>query len=249
MSLRIRQIVLAAKNLDSTVEQLCDVLGAKICYRDPAVAKFGLHNALLLIGDQFLEVVSPTSDNTAAGRHIERHGDSAYMLILQSDNLEQDRLRLAQEKVRIVYETERPGIRALHLHPKDVGAAIVSLDEAEPPEAWPWAGEEWQNMLSHEQGRGVSHVTVTARDAKAMAERWSRVLGTKAPQQGAEDFVIPIDGGELRFKTGSREVITEFGIVLPNADALLDKARARALTVLDTRVRICGTDFHLHQGR
>src|SRR5712671_1085751 len=155
MSLRIRQIVFAARDLATTVKQFERVLGVQVAYRDPQVAEFGLENALLPIGDQFLEVVAPTRSNTAAGRHLERHGDSAYMLILQTDDLTRDRARLERLKVRTVWDASYPDIRAVHLHPKDIGAAIVSLDQPTPPESWRWAGPDWQRYVGTQGARRI----------------------------------------------------------------------------------------------
>mgnify|MGYP000217330306 CR=1 FL=1 len=58
--LRLRQICLAAPKLERLVEDLQDILGIKVCYRDPNVAKYGLQNALFMVGTNFLEIVSPT---------------------------------------------------------------------------------------------------------------------------------------------------------------------------------------------
>ena len=55
---RLRQIALVAQDLDPTVALLCEALGAEVVERDDGVASFGLHNALIQIGDTFLEVVS-----------------------------------------------------------------------------------------------------------------------------------------------------------------------------------------------
>ena len=55
---RLRQIALVAEDLDPTVALLCEALGAEVVERDDGVASFGLHNALIQIGDTFLEVVS-----------------------------------------------------------------------------------------------------------------------------------------------------------------------------------------------
>jgi hypothetical protein len=143
MSLRIRQIVLAARDLAATVAQFQDLLGIRVCYRDPEVEKFGLENALMAIGDQFLEVVSPIRADTAVGRHLDRHGDSGYMLILQTDDLARAQARLDQLSVRIVWRAAHPDIKAVHLHPKDIGAALISIDEATPPESWRW----WAQVL------------------------------------------------------------------------------------------------------
>ena len=46
MWLRLRQIALVANKLEPVIDDLCDVLGIEVCYRDPGVATYGLENAL-----------------------------------------------------------------------------------------------------------------------------------------------------------------------------------------------------------
>ena len=65
MWLRLRQIAGVAEKLQPVEEELVDILGIKVCYRDPGVGYFGLENALFPIGDQLLEVVAPVKENTA----------------------------------------------------------------------------------------------------------------------------------------------------------------------------------------
>jgi hypothetical protein len=226
MTLRIRQIVFAARDLAATVSELEGSLGLSVAYRDPQVAEFGLENAMLPIGDQFLEVVSPTRDGTAAGRHLARHGDSAYMLILQTDDLERDRTRLDQLGVRLVWQANFPDMRALHLHPKDVGAAIVSLDQASPPESWRWAGPHWKPAAEQHGRNEICEAIIGALDPDAMARRWSRVLGTDAPV----DNRIALDRGALSFAKAAADVIIGYRISL--------QAEPRSVTV-------CGTEFQL----
>ena len=66
--LRLRQICLVAPDLTKPVAQLESVLGLKTCFHDPGVEKYGLNNALLPIGNNFLEVVAPFREGTAAER-------------------------------------------------------------------------------------------------------------------------------------------------------------------------------------
>jgi len=228
MSLRIRQIVLAARDLASATEQVQDDLGLQVVYRDPEVAKFGLENVLMAIGDQFLEIVSPTRANTAAGRHLDRHGDSAYMLILQTDDLARERARITQLGVRIIWESEYADMRAIHLHPKDIGAAIVSLDEATPPESWRWAGPQWQ--ARHSSAEQIVDATIATEDPAALAQRWSTVLGLGPARVTDGVHRLEIDDGALNFITSpdSTERIVEFG--------LRDSRSA-------LRTTICGTRF------
>ena len=82
--MRLRQIALAAGDLDAVTSVLCDVLGIGAPFHDPGVGVFGLENAVFAIGDTFLEVVSPVRDDATAKRWIaKRGGDAGYMVIVQ----------------------------------------------------------------------------------------------------------------------------------------------------------------------
>ena len=74
MRLRLRQIALVAEKLEPALDDLRSVLGLEVCYRDPGVERFGLENALLPVGNQFLEVVAPIRPDAAGGRDRERRG-------------------------------------------------------------------------------------------------------------------------------------------------------------------------------
>src|SRR5512145_1003705 len=107
--MRLRQIALVARELDSTVEVLCDVLGIEVAFHDPGVEVFGLRNAVMPLGDTFLEVVSPDRPGTSAGRLLERRGgDGGYMVIVQSQAKAADRARVGSLGVRIVWEADLP---------------------------------------------------------------------------------------------------------------------------------------------
>src|SRR5215813_2780688 len=93
--------------------------------------------------------------DTAGGRHHDRHGDSSYMIILQTDDLERYRARVDRLGARVVWEASYPDVRAMHLHPKDIGAAIVSLDQPSPPESWRWAGPRWKDFVSKKARQGL----------------------------------------------------------------------------------------------
>lgn len=245
MSLRIRQIVVAARDLEATVSDLTRVLGVRVCYRDPGVAEFGLANALMRIGDQFLEVVSPTQSGTAAGRHLERHGDSGYMLLVQTDDFDGDRARLEGLGVRTVWESGRADIKAVHLHPKDIGAAIVSIDQPRVAEDWPWAGSHWRDCVAEEGARKVLAVTVGARDPEARAVRWAEVLGTCSPSKRGNAFHIELFEGELIFEPAAADKLDGFAIAMDDPESALAAAREAGLQVEGRTVTISGARFHL----
>ena len=82
--MKLRQCVFVCKDLESSREELCDILGIEVAYRDPGVAKWGLVNVVCPTGHDFLEIVTPSQPGTSAGRYIDRRkGDGGYMVIIQ----------------------------------------------------------------------------------------------------------------------------------------------------------------------
>src|SRR5271167_3612431 len=123
MSIRLRQICLVAEKLAPVLEDFKAVLGLEVCFKDPEVAVFGLENSLMPIGSNFLEVVAPVRENTAAGRYLKRrNGDGGYMVICQCDTHETQlarKARAAALNVRIAWEHEGKSFHGLQLHPAD----------------------------------------------------------------------------------------------------------------------------------
>ena len=180
--MRLRQIALVTPELRAVEHEICDKLGLEVCYRDPGLSHFGLRHGLYAIGDQILEVVAPKQPGTTAERFLERRGgEGGYMVLLQTENIEQHKSRLTEIDIRIVHDGEiaekDASIRGIHLHPKDVGGAILSLDEAHPPESWLWAGQDWLYHSLNGVVTGINAIDIQAKDPDSMAERWSNAIG------------------------------------------------------------------------
>jgi hypothetical protein len=243
----IRQVALVARELEPVVAELCDVLGIEVGFRDPGVAEFGLHNAVMPVGTTFLEVVSPVRADTTAGRFLERRGgNGGYMAIFQTADLAADRERLAALGVRIVWEATLDDIATVHLHPRDIGGAIVSLDQPRPPTSWRWGGRGWEVKARIGRVRAITSVTLSATDPARLAARWSEVLGLWAPRREKGGFRLPLDPGSVRFVSGDTEGITAVGLAASDGDAVLAAARARDLRTDGRSVAIGGVRFDLH---
>jgi hypothetical protein len=172
---RLRQAVVAAEDLEPTVERLQDELGLGEPYNDPAVGFFGLRNAVFALADTFLEVVSPVQPDTAAGRLMQRRGgDCGYMLMFQVADLPAARERVKAGNVREVLEIDREDISEVHLHPRDMRAAIVSLSQPKPAASWPWGGDGWDQRAAPAR---VAGATLTVTEPDDVAQRWRGVIG------------------------------------------------------------------------
>ncbi|HVS28148.1 MAG TPA: VOC family protein [Solirubrobacteraceae bacterium] len=182
MGVRLRQAVLAARELEPVAGRLRSELGLGEPFSDPGVAYFGLRNAVFALGDTFLEVVSPVKEETSVGRLLDRRGgDCGYMLMFALDDFDAARGRVREAGVREVFEVTLDDIAEVHLHPADMNGAIVSLSKPQPPASWRWGGPDWERRSV--PGR-VTGATVAVSDPRAVAERWSGVLGAPAADTG-----------------------------------------------------------------
>jgi hypothetical protein len=247
--MRIRQIALVAADLEPVVSELCEVLDLEVGFNDPGVATFGLHNALMPIGDTFLEVVSPEKDGTTAGRLLERRdGDGGYMVILQTEDLQGTRKRLDDLGVRVVWEIELEDIATVHLHPKDVPGAILSLDQPDPPESWRWGGPDWQSHRRTGTSTTICGASVQTSDPSATAARWSEIIGRPVIDPGDGRFEIPLEDGTLRFvaaEDGRGDGVAGFDVAVRDSSKVIEAARARGLETGDDHVMVGGVRIGL----
>ncbi len=242
--MRLRQVALVARDLEPSVEELCDVLGIDVAYNDPNMVVFGLVNAVMPIGNTFLEVVSPAQEGTTAGRYLERRGgDGGYMLVLQTRDLALERERIEKLGVRVVWEFDLGRAKVIHLHPRDVGSSLVSFDQMSEWDDWEWAGPDWPSKVRRDSTTAIVAAELQSEDPERSAERWSEVLGI--PRRGLE---IPLDEGTLRFveaADGRGEGLGGIDVAATAAPAVLERARERGLPIEGDCIALCGVRVRL----
>ena len=191
-----------ARDCGQVADELARAFGWAQPFSDPGVGQFGLSNAVFAVGDTFIEVVAPVQPGTTAGRYLDRRGgDGGYMAIFQVPDLAAARRRVADLGVRVVWTADLPDVAGTHLHPKDVPGAIVSLDWADPPESWRWAGPAWTGHAPDHSPGGVTGLTVDVADPVAAAQSWAAVLGVGFGRDGATAVVELAAAGQLlRFR-------------------------------------------------
>lgn len=233
--LRLRQIAMVAPDLAVVEAEVGRIVVADVCYRDPGVGKYGLHNALWALGGTFLEALAPLQPDTTAGRYMARRGGATgYMVILDTDDLVAVRARLAALRVRIVEDLtvgdDALHATALHLHPRDTGGCLLSIDSHGPDSAmlgsYMWAGSNWHRNASAELA--ITGAVMTCDDPAATAARWSAILDQPAQPFGA-GWRITLDNAALDFTA----------VTSPSGEGLA----AIRVAGLTTPARTCGLDF------
>jgi hypothetical protein len=193
-TIRLRQAVVAAVDRDAVVATWAKELSIGAPFHDPGVGAFGLGNSVVPVGDAFLEVVSPleAGGGSAAERFMARKGgDCGYMAIFQVGDMDETRDHLRDVGLRTVFETDLDDIRCTHVHPADMGAAIVSFDQAIPEPSWRWAGPDWTDEVRTDVVTGLAGIVLADAEPAGLLGRWGEALSVRP------------DDGVLRFEDGS----------------------------------------------
>lgn len=249
--MRLRQIALVGHDLEAAAADIVAVLGLGGTYADPGVGKFGLMNAVWPVGDTFLEVVTPKAPGTTAGRLLEkRGGNGGYMVLVQVDDIAVARNHIEAAGARVIEEVDMPGTVSMsHIHPKDIGGAILSVDQMFPPESWEWGGPDWRTNAKTETSVSIVGGELQGDDPADMAARWAKVLGRDAVAMGG-GWRIAFEGGELRFvsaKDGRGEGLGAFDVAVRDPTSVRARADGRGLIDANGDVTLCGTRVRLIQ--
>jgi hypothetical protein len=249
--MKLRQCVFVAKDLESSRQELCDVLGIEVAYRDPSVAKWGLANVVCPTGHDFLEIVSPTQSGTSAGRYIERRkGDGGYMVILQVADAVAERQRVTGLGIRAVEQKDLAHYKYTHFHPADTAGVLLSLDQTIPPAGtdpalwWPPAEKDWLKHARSDVTNGLAGVEIQCADPDKAAALWSRILNR--PVEG--DIIRLDDDGEIRFVPVADDRgpgVSAYDVRVVDRDRVIAAAKKRHKQHGVGQVEICGCRINL----
>jgi hypothetical protein len=257
MWIRLRQIAVVASDLHRTGLDIGTVLGVEACFTDPGVKQFGLKNTLWPVGTQFLEVVTPIAENTAAGRYANRrNGDTGYMVITQVDDAPHRRARAAELGIRIAFDMAHPetGHDGLQLHPADTGGTFFEMDQMtdeggdEPGGPWVPAGKNWEPYVRTDLVGGISAAELQSPDPERLAARWAEIADLALGRDAAGHPTIGLDNAELRFveeSDGRGEGLGGIDVITNDRDGVLAGARARGCYVSDDEVAVAGLRVYL----
>jgi hypothetical protein len=256
MSMHLRQICLVANKLAPVIDDFKGVFGLEVCFIDKGVAVFGLENSLMPVGSNFIEVVAPIKENTAAGRYLKRrNGDGGYMVICQCDSHEAQlarKTRASALNIRFALEHESKSFHNIQLHPADTGGAFFEIDwdaKGELDGNWePAGGNGWPSARRAEVIKAYAAVELQSADPRGLAERWSSIAETPLRKDSRGRFEIPLGNASVRFVEGTDgrgEGLSGIDVVVADRKRLLEAAERRGLQVADDQVTICGTRFYL----
>ena len=204
--MRLRQIAIASYNLNEAERIINKELKIRTAYRDEEVEKYGLNNIVCPLGGEFLEVVSPYTTDTTAGRFIDKKkGPAGYMTIFQCEDSLERRKFIESKGIRVLNAFENIGnFINNQFHPKDLPGALVEIDSVtntnykEKYADWPPAGSGWREQINEEYVQGIVGIKIAAENPDKLSKLWSEVLDSKLIVENNYPCVV-IENAKITF--------------------------------------------------
>ena len=245
---RIRQLVLVAEDLEQTRSKIQELLGIEESFRDPPDGGLGVVNVVMPVGDTFLEVISPMRPDATSRRYLDSVGSGGgYMVIVQYPDFDLARARAEAAGARWVWKIDHDDQHQWHIHPKDIGAAIVAIDWSDPPERWRWAGDDWQEHVNTEVVDLLPGAEISARDPQALAARWREMLGGQLKNTPSGGARLVLGQSTIRFEEWDRDHDRMTGIDIRVADRVELERRAKraGVTIENDAFELGGVSFYI----
>ena len=232
--MRLRQIAIASYNLNQCERIINKELNINTAHRDEEVEQYGLNNIVCPIGGEFLEVVSPFTTNTTAGRFIEKKGGAAgYMTIFQCEDSLERRKFIESKGIRHLNSFDNGKYSDFIInqyHPKDLPGALVEIDSVkntnykEKYADWPPAGKNWRQQINEEYVEGIVGATIAADKPIELAELWSEVLDSELIIKKDIPYII-IENANIKFVQSKNDYTDLVGIEIKATQKRLSMGR------------------------
>jgi methylmalonyl-CoA/ethylmalonyl-CoA epimerase len=129
---KIEHVALAVGDLDAAIAHYKDVWGLDVEHRE-RVEDQGVEEAMLPLGESYLQLLGATSPDTTVGKFLERRGEGLHHIAYEVEDLEATLADLKAKGVALIDEAPRRGGRG-HLvafvHPKSNHGLLVELIQA-----------------------------------------------------------------------------------------------------------------------
>lgn len=127
--LGIHHVGVAVVDLDEAVATYEGLLGGSLEHRG-VVPEQGVELALIRVGDDRVELLAPTGDDTAVGRFLAKRGPGMHHVAYEVENVAEALRDLAASGVELIDETPREGLFGIQVgfvHPDSAHGVLTEV--------------------------------------------------------------------------------------------------------------------------
>ena len=125
----IDHVAIAVNDLEAAIAYYADTFGCEVDHRE-VVEKDGVEEALLKVADSYVQLLTPTRDDSPVAKWMAKNGQGIHHVGYRVDDCAAALERVKAEGHRVIDEEPRPGSRGTtvaFVHPKTAFGTLIEL--------------------------------------------------------------------------------------------------------------------------
>jgi methylmalonyl-CoA epimerase len=130
----IDHVAIAVRDIDAAIAWYTETFGAVVAHRED-VASDGICEALIRVGDSYIQLLTPTREDSTVAAFLERRGEGLHHVGYRVADCAEALSKVMASGARVIDEVPRPGSRATTIafvHPKTSFGTLIELVEESP---------------------------------------------------------------------------------------------------------------------
>jgi methylmalonyl-CoA/ethylmalonyl-CoA epimerase len=127
----IDHVAIAVRDIEAAIEWYAATFGAEVVHRE-IVPGDKVEEALLAVSDSYIQLVTPTSDESPVAHYLENHGEGIHHVGYRVKDCAAALESVKAHGAKVIDESPRPGSRGTtvaFVHPKGAFGTLIELVE------------------------------------------------------------------------------------------------------------------------
>ncbi|HKA84774.1 MAG TPA: methylmalonyl-CoA epimerase [Acidimicrobiales bacterium] len=125
----IDHVAIAVSDLEAAIAYYADTFGAEVAHRE-VVESDGVEEALLRVADSYIQLLTPTRDDSPVARFLQSRGEGLHHVGYRVDDCAAALDAVKAQGGRVIDDAPRPGSRGTtvaFVHPKGAFGTLIEL--------------------------------------------------------------------------------------------------------------------------
>jgi methylmalonyl-CoA/ethylmalonyl-CoA epimerase len=125
----IDHVAIAVSDLEAAIAYYRDTFGTEVAHRE-VVDSDGVEEALLRVADSYIQLLTPTRDDSPVARYLRNRGEGLHHVAYRVDDCAAALDAVKAHGGRVIDEVPRPGSRGTtvaFVHPKGAFGTLIEL--------------------------------------------------------------------------------------------------------------------------
>jgi methylmalonyl-CoA epimerase len=125
----IDHVAIAVNDLEAAIAYYRETFGAEVQHRE-VVESDGVEEALVKVADSYIQLLTPTREDSPVARYLERKGEGLHHIGYRVDDCATALAAVKAAGSRVIDEEPRPGSRGTtvaFVHPKGAFGTLIEL--------------------------------------------------------------------------------------------------------------------------